>query len=278
MSRAADGGEARVGGVDVNDASRVKPQLGLVQTDERSFYWRLSARQNLRFFARLYDVPRGEADARIDALLERVHLTDAADRPFSTYSAGMKQRVAVIRALLHDPPIVVMDEPTRSLDPAASLELRHFVADELRDRDGKTILLATHNLAEAQAISDRIVVMAAGRVVVEGTVDEVRGWGIDERSYELVVRGDGELPELSFVTWSESPGDAAPDVASGTSTRRHRALLARDATPERAAASRDGGRFRGRGLSAGGFRSRRGLRSHRRHRAGAGGSRRAHGR
>ena len=182
-----DEGSARVGGHDTNHENAVKRLIGYVHSDERSFYWRLSARENLRFFARLYDVPPRRTEARIGELLERVDLLDAADRPFSGYSSGMKQRVAIARALLHDPPILLMDEPTRSLDPASSKSLRQFMLERLKGSDGKTILLATHDLREAEVISDRIAILIRGRVREIGTVPEVRGWGVHERTFNLEV-------------------------------------------------------------------------------------------
>ena len=182
-----DRGRAVVGGEDVRHENKVKPRIGLVHSDERSFYWRLSGRENMRFFARLYDVPSRSMNGRIDELLTRVDLTEAADRRFSDYSSGMKQRLAVARALLHDPPILLMDEPTRSLDPAASLALRAFIRDELKGRDGKTILLATHNLREAEVLCDRIAILVQGTVRQIGTVAEVRRWGMDERQFRLEV-------------------------------------------------------------------------------------------
>src|SRR5262245_40733537 len=189
-----DRGRALVAGVDVRQENQVKPMLGLVHSDERSFYWRLSGRDNLRFFARLYDVPGKRIASRVDELLRKVDLTEAAARRFSDYSSGMKQRLAIARALLHDPPILLMDEPTRSLDPAASLALRRLIKDELAGRDGKTILLATHNLREAEVLCDRIAILVAGTVRQIGTVAEVRRWGIDERQFRLdVSRWRGEL-------------------------------------------------------------------------------------
>ena len=182
-----DRGRAVVGGEDVRRENRVKPNIGLVHSDERSFYWRLSGRDNLRFFARLYDVPGPRIESRIDELLERVELSHAAGQRFSGYSSGMKQRLAVARALLHDPPILLMDEPTRSLDPASSLSLREFIRDELKGRLGKTILIATHNLREAEMLCDRLAILVKGTVRQVGTVGEVRRWGMDERQVRLEV-------------------------------------------------------------------------------------------
>ena len=192
-----DDGQARVGGHETIHENLVKRQLGLVNSDERSFYWRLTARQNLRFFARLYDVPGKKIDSRIDELLTRVDMTDAADRPFSGYSSGMKQRIAIARALLHDPPILLMDEPTSSLDPASARDLRRFVLDELNGRDGKTVLLASHNLREVEVLADRVAILVAGRMRQIGTVEEVRHWGVRQNRYQLTLAVD-TLPSGPF--------------------------------------------------------------------------------
>ncbi|HEX5041692.1 MAG TPA: ABC transporter ATP-binding protein [Candidatus Polarisedimenticolaceae bacterium] len=189
-----DSGTARIGGHDVVDEDEVKPKIGLVNSDERSFYWRLSGRENLRFFAELYDVPRSTREARIATLLERVDMVEAADRRFADYSSGMKQRLAIARAMLHDPPILFMDEPTRSLDPASALSLRAFILEELKARDGKTILIATHNLREAEAVCDRLAILVKGLVRQVGTVDEVRRWGVRERRLRLQVGSWRGLP------------------------------------------------------------------------------------
>lgn len=180
-----DRGRALIGGEDVRHENKVKPRLGLVHSDERSFYWRLSGRENLRFFARLYDLPGKRIEGRIDELLRKVDLVEAAPRRFSDYSSGMKQRLAIARALLHDPPVLLMDEPTRSLDPASSLALRALIKNELQGRDGKTILLATHNLREAEVLCDRVAILVQGTVRQVGTIDEVRRWGIDERRFRI---------------------------------------------------------------------------------------------
>jgi ABC-2 type transport system ATP-binding protein len=214
-----DEGDAQVDGAVTTDEGRVKRHIGLVNSDERSFYWRLSGRENLRFFSTLYDVPRSLRDARIDELLERVDLTEAADRPFSDYSSGMKQRMAVTRALLHDPPFLLLDEPTRSLDPAASLALRRFIKDELNGRDGKTILLASHDLHEVEALANRVTFLVKGRVRLEGTVRDIRRWGVEGEKFELeLVGADGPL---------RGPFRVIDDEQAGTQ-RRVKLLLESD--------------------------------------------------
>jgi len=182
-----DHGRAAIAGIDVREEDRVKPRLGLVHSDERSFYWRLSGRENLAFFATLYNVPKARSQGRIEELLQRVDMLEAADRRFSDYSSGMKQRLAIARALLHDPPILLMDEPTRSLDPASAMSLRQFVIDELKGNDHKTILVATHNLREAEVLCDRVAILVKGRVRRLGTVDEVRRAGETGRRFRIEV-------------------------------------------------------------------------------------------
>jgi len=215
-----DGGYAKVAGHDTIHENLVKRHLGLVTSDERSFYWRLSARQNLRFFARLYDVPGRQIDSRIDTLLARVDMVDEADRPFSGYSSGMKQRIAIARALLHDPPILLMDEPTSSLDPASARKLRRFILDELNGRDGKTVVLASHNLREVEMLAHRVGILVAGKMREVGTVDEVRRWGVHQRRYQLTLAVD-TLPVGPFEVLARETGEG-----------RNRFLLALEASAE----------------------------------------------
>jgi ABC-2 type transport system ATP-binding protein len=207
-----DRGIAVVGGDDTRRENRVKARIGLVHSDERSFYWRLSGRENLQFFATLYDVPADRRSRRIEELLERVDMTDAAGRRFADYSSGMKQRMAIARALLHDPPILLMDEPTRSLDPASAMSLRSFIQEELSGRDSKTIILATHNLREAEVLCHRIAILIRGKVREVGTVDEIRGWSIREKRYRLDVSSwPGELSGHHRIV-SDEPCEAGRRV------------------------------------------------------------------
>jgi ABC-2 type transport system ATP-binding protein len=168
-------GSALVGGYDVvHDARRVRALIGLVSSEERSFYWRLTGRQNLEFFAALYHVPAAVAGGRIAELLRQVGLAEHADRPFRTYSSGMRQKLSIARGMLHEPKILFMDEPTRSLDPISAQATRQFILDYVICERGCTVILATHSMAEAEELCDRLALIQAGRVVAEGTIAQLR--------------------------------------------------------------------------------------------------------
>ena len=168
-------GHASVGGYDVvRQAHRVRQRIGLVSGEERSFYWRLTGRENLEFFAALHQVPPRVARERIADLLRRVGLDDAADRPFRTYSSGMRQKLAIARGLLNVPRVLFMDEPTRSLDPISAQQMRRFVAEHIMGELGCTVILATHSMAEAEELCDRLALIQHGRVVAEGTIAQLR--------------------------------------------------------------------------------------------------------
>jgi ABC-2 type transport system ATP-binding protein len=164
-------GRATIGDIDVvADASSARRAVGFSTGEERSLYWRLTARQNLEFYAALYHLPR--RSPALDTALERADLLAEADRPVSTFSQGMARRLGLARALLHEPPVLVLDEPTRSLDPE-SRDRFHHVLNDLRDRRGTTVLLATHDLSEAARLCDRVTILRSGVVAGELTpVDE----------------------------------------------------------------------------------------------------------
>jgi ABC-2 type transport system ATP-binding protein len=168
-------GRATVAGYDVvRQPRKVRGRIGLVSGEERSFYWRLTGRQNLEFFAALHHVSGATARRRIDDLLARVGLSEAADRPFRTYSSGMRQKLAIARGLLHAPEVLFMDEPTRSLDPISATAMRRFVADYIIGELGCTVILATHSMAEAEELCDRLALIRKGRVVAQGTIAQLR--------------------------------------------------------------------------------------------------------
>ncbi len=169
------GGSATICGYDLaRQQAQVKASIALISSEERSFYWRLSGRRNLEFFAALYGLSRKRARQRIPEVLEVVGMSDAADRRFQEYSTGMKQRMALARGLLAEPDVFFMDEPTKGLDPVAVRDLHEFIRNQLTAQ-GKTVILATHDLAEAEEVCDRVGIMQGGRMKAEGKVSELAG-------------------------------------------------------------------------------------------------------
>src|SRR5688500_1121279 len=149
------GGTATINGYDiVREAGQVRQSLGAVLTGERSVYWKLTGRENLEYFAALYHIPRPVAKRRIAELLERLDLADRADELVERYSSGMKQRVAIAKALLPNPPVLLLDEPTIGLDPQSARNLRELILETRAE--GRTVLLTTHYMEEADQLSDRV--------------------------------------------------------------------------------------------------------------------------
>ncbi len=168
-------GNAYVNGYDVVlESSKVRQSLGLVATDERSFYWRLTGRQNLEFFANLHNFYSKKSRDRVNEVLDIVRLKDKADELFMGYSAGMKQRMAIARGLLNDPSVLFMDEPTRSLDPGAAQNLRDFIKNYIAKEQGKTIFLSTHNLEEAEQLCHRIAIFDEGKIKATGSSQDLK--------------------------------------------------------------------------------------------------------
>ena len=161
-------GTISVLGIDVLARPRdVRARLGAMLSGERSLYWKLTARENLEYFAALYHVPPRQTRARIEDALTSVKLLDRADDYVERYSTGMRQRLALARALLPDPPLVILDEPTVGLDPQAARDLRARVR-ELRSQ-GRTVLLTTHYMEEADQLCDRVAIIDHGRIVALDT-------------------------------------------------------------------------------------------------------------
>ena len=169
-----DGGRAIVNGHDVGDeGGAVRAMTAMVTADERSLNWRLSGVENLRLFAGLHRMNRQLAEIRISDTLKAVGLLDAGTKLVGSYSSGMRQRLILARALLPCPAVLLMDEPTRSLDPVSAHEFRRMLRDEIVDRGGTTVVLATHNSEEAFAYCDRVAIIHQGRVAALGTGREL---------------------------------------------------------------------------------------------------------
>jgi ABC-2 type transport system ATP-binding protein len=159
-------GQVTVKGYDsVRDDEDVRRNVGLAGAEERSFYWRLTGEQNLLFFARLHGLSSAKAKKRIGELVELLELEDMARRRFAELSTGNKQRLSVARALLADPPVLLLDEPTRSLDPIAATRTRATIKS-LTQNAAKpvTVFLTSHNLAEVEELCDRVAIISRGQI------------------------------------------------------------------------------------------------------------------
>ena len=196
-------GEARVLDLDpARDPLEVKRHVGYLP-DSVGFYGRLTGRENLEYTARLNGIDPMDAEEKIEELLGQVRLTDAGDKPTDTYSRGMVQRLGVADALVKDPSILILDEPTTSIDPAGVAELLDLFRSLVNDR-GLAVLLSSHLLTQVERLCDRVGIFARGRLVAEGPVRELaRSAGDAELSLDEVYR------RLEARTEEERRGDAA---------------------------------------------------------------------
>lgn len=167
-----DEGNAFVNGHDVSrEPNKIKSSIGYAINDERSFYWRLTGRQNLDFFAALNGLHSAQKRKKIEEVLNLTGLQEAADLRFNTYSTGMRQMMAFARVLLNEPKILFVDEPTRSLDPQAAQKIRKFLREDMVGKQGRTVFWATHNLAEARDCAHELAVLDKGKIKAIGTVE-----------------------------------------------------------------------------------------------------------
>lgn len=202
-------GTATVVGLDVvDDALQVRRTIGLVASDERSFYGRLSARRNLEFYAALQGVNRGRIAGRARDVLDLFGLLSKAEAPFQSLSTGQRQRLNMARALVHDPPILFLDEPTKSMDVQTSDFVKELIKNELVGERGKTVVFISHELYEMDNFCDRVAILAEGRLRAVGTPADL-GARLPRRAvFRVQVEGE---PEPIVRRWRALPGVA--DVA-----------------------------------------------------------------
>jgi len=168
-----DSGTVEVLGFDTREApEEVRRRIGVVTADI-GVYPRLSARENITYFAQLSEVRDSELKRRVDAVIERLDIHSFADQRAESLSSGQKQKLAIARAIVHDPSVLMFDEPTSNLDVLASREVREFMV-ESKDR-GKCVIFSTHVLHDAERLCDRITILHEGQVVASGPTAEVRG-------------------------------------------------------------------------------------------------------
>jgi len=244
-------GTAKVGGYDiVKEAAKVRETIGWLhgETGGRALYWRLSARDNLRFYAYIQNVPSDVARKRIEALLEFFDLKREADSLVKDYSTGMKVRVMLARTLLPNPPILLLDEPTVGLDAQTAIETRKLILTLNRELH-KTILLTSHNLYEVEKLCERVAIINTGKIVALGTMDQLAHLIHEAKTVEVRLEGtDGEaatqiiqqLDLVRRVVVSERSGD-------GWIIRAEVSDL--DSAIPRIANALAGGNFRIRGIS-----------------------------
>ena len=165
-------GSATVAGYDVvRDPDGVRANVGVL-TENHGLYLRSSGEEYLGFFAELYGIPRERRRNRIIQLLERFGMAEAAHRRIGKYSKGMRQKLALIRAMLHDPPVLLLDEPTSAMDPQSAKLVRDAIADLRTDR--RAIIICTHNLPEAETLADTIAIIRKGRIIAKGNPDALK--------------------------------------------------------------------------------------------------------
>lgn len=189
-------GTARVAGYDVVlEAERVRASVGVL-TEHHGLYGRMNAVEYLRFFGDLYDIDPAQCKRRIDALLGEFELDFARKKRLSEYSKGMRQKLALARALLHEPPVLLLDEPTSAMDPE-SASIVHDAIRRLRSAE-RTIVLCTHNLPEAEALADQMAIIRQGKIILNGSAAELKRQLLGAPEYELRLNSplDGRFPSL----------------------------------------------------------------------------------
>ncbi len=182
-------GAAWVNGHDVvEERDKVREKINVVLGGERALYWRLTGRENLWAFSRFYNIQGNVANERITEVLELVDLTERADDRVERYSKGMKQRLQIARALLNDPEVLFLDEPTLGLDPDGARKIRQYIQGLVAEKQ-VTVLLTTHYMYEAEEMCDRVAIIDKGKIVALGTPQELKALVREAVVLDLNVKG-----------------------------------------------------------------------------------------
>jgi len=182
-------GEAWVNGYQITKQdNQVRATVGCMLMGERGLYWKLTARENLNFFGALYHLSPADRRRRTEEVIERLNLGEIADRTVETYSSGQRMKLAFAKALINDAPLLILDEPTTTLDVPSARELRAVVR-ELNQKEGKTVIYTTHIMAEAETLCQRVAIVDQGRVLALGTVPELKA----SLKRDAVIRIEGVI-------------------------------------------------------------------------------------
>ncbi|GAB4480599.1 MAG: ABC transporter ATP-binding protein [Anaerolineae bacterium] len=199
-------GTARVAGADVvMQPERVRASVGVL-TENHGLYLRMRGREYLDFYGDLYGIPPAQRGERAVRLAERFGIADALDRRLGEYSKGMRQKLALVRSMMHDPPVLLLDEPTSAMDPYSARLVRDAIHD-LRG-DGRAVILCTHNLPEAEELADRIAIIRQGEIIARGTAAELKTRLLGPPLLELRLAGqvNGLVEDLAGLVEIESSG------------------------------------------------------------------------
>jgi ABC-2 type transport system ATP-binding protein len=187
-------GWARIAGYDVvSNPEQVRASVGVL-TEQHGLYLRMTGAEYLDFFGKIYRLDRAERLKRSQSWMEYFGLAEVARRPIGQYSKGMRQKLALARTLLHDPPVLLLDEPTSAMDPESAQLVRKAISS-LRSEQ-RAIIICTHNLVEAEMLADKIAIIYRGRVLTSGTIEELKRKLLGPAEYEVKVRG--EWPQTPF--------------------------------------------------------------------------------
>jgi ABC-2 type transport system ATP-binding protein len=217
-----DEGTASVNGFDVvKQQMQVKRSIGTIfSVGERGFFWRLTGYGNLEFYASIYNVPRHGRRERIMDVLDLLGMKDNAFQVFQKYSGGMKRKLALARALLPDPPILLLDEPTTGLDVVSSRSIRDFIRNDLSKKAGKTVLYTTHYIEEAAQICDKIAILQKGRLIALNTPDVLKNMAKKGEVLDVIVKNMSKA-QVNTLKGVEGVASLAADVQDAVLGQTH---------------------------------------------------------
>jgi ABC-2 type transport system ATP-binding protein len=189
----------------IEQPAQVRAHVGVL-TEQHGLYERMKGLDYLDFFGRVYHLERHEREQRSRQLMERFGLGNALDKRLGEYSKGMKQKLALVRAMLHNPPVLLLDEPTSAMDPQSAKQVRDAILELRQDR--RTIMITTHNLPEAQLLSDRIAIIRNGRIIADGSFADLSRTFVGVPLMELRVNGqvNGLADDLADMVQIENTG------------------------------------------------------------------------